>query len=88
VIKAIRNVAVAEGYMLTPHQKTAAKVIETGHAVPLDKESWQKLREKVGLEPVPPNASANPWAIKEIQKISKSTGFDKLIEEKEEPKEE
>ncbi|MGD9380904.1 MAG: CoB--CoM heterodisulfide reductase subunit C [Candidatus Thorarchaeota archaeon] len=79
VIKAIRNVAVAEGYMLEPHQKVAAKVIEAGHAVPLDKESWQKLREKVGLEPVPPNASGNPWAIEEIEKITGKSGFDKLI---------
>ena len=79
VIKAIRNIAVAEGYMLENHQKVAAKVIEAGHAVPLDKESWQKLREKVGIEPVPPNASGNPWAVEEIQKITKKSGFDKLI---------
>jgi heterodisulfide reductase subunit C len=79
VIKAIRNIAVAEGYMLEPHQKVAAKVVEAGHAVPLDKESWQKLREKVGLKPVPPNASGNPWAIEEIQKITKKSGFEDLI---------
>ena len=83
VIKAIRNVAVAEGYMLVPHQKVALKVLETGHAVPLDKESWENLREKVGIERVPPNASANPDAIEEIKKIAKKTGFDKLVEEKE-----
>ena len=79
VIKAIRNIAVAEGYMLGPHQKVAAKVVEVAHAVPLDKESWQNLRVKVGLEPVPPNASGNPWAIDEIRKITKKSGFDKLI---------
>jgi len=79
VIKAIRNVAVAEGYMLAPHQKVAAKVVEAGHAVPLDKESWEKLREKVGLEARPPNASGNPWAIEEIQKITKKSGFQDLI---------
>lgn len=84
VIKAIRNVAVAEGYMLVPHQKVALKVLETGHAVPLDKESWQKLREKVGLEPIPPNASRFPDAIDEIKKIAKKSGFDKLIAPKEE----
>jgi len=73
VIKAIRNVAVAEGYMLEPHQKTAQKVLEAGHAVPLDKDTWQDLREKVGLERVPPN----------VRKIAKKTGFDKLVEDKE-----
>jgi heterodisulfide reductase subunit C len=79
VIKAIRNIAVAEGHMLESHQKVAAKVIEAGHAVPLDKESWQKLREKVGLEPVPPNASGNPWAVEEIRKLTSKSGFDKLV---------
>ncbi|MGY5874514.1 MAG: CoB--CoM heterodisulfide reductase subunit C [Candidatus Thorarchaeota archaeon] len=84
VIKAIRNVAVAEGYMLAPHQKVAQKVLETGHAVPLDKESWEKLREKVHLPSKPPNASSHPEAIEEVLKIAKKTGFDKLVEEKEE----
>ncbi len=84
VIKAIRNIAVAEGYMLVPHQKVALKVLETGHAVPLDKESWENLRESVGIERVPPNASGHPEAIEEIRKIAKKTGFDKLIEAKEE----
>ncbi|MCK4565995.1 MAG: CoB--CoM heterodisulfide reductase subunit C [Candidatus Thorarchaeota archaeon] len=84
VIKAIRNVAVAEGYMLPPHQKTAMKVLETGHAVPLDKESWENLREKVGLERIPPNASRFPEAIEEIKKLAKKSGFDKLIAKKEE----
>lgn len=84
VIKAIRNIAVAEGYMLGPHQKVAQKVLETGHAVPLDKESWENLRESVGIERVPPNASGHPEAIEEIRKIAKKTGFDKLIEEKKE----
>ncbi|MBD3157606.1 MAG: CoB--CoM heterodisulfide reductase subunit C [Candidatus Lokiarchaeota archaeon] len=79
VIKAIRNIAVAEGHMLSNHQKVAVKVIETGHAVPLDKEMWQQLREKVGLEPIPPNASANPWAAEEVKKLSEICGFDKLI---------
>jgi len=79
VIKAIRNIAVAEGHMLEPHQKVAVKVVEAAHAVPLDKESWQNLRVKVGLEPVPPNASGNPWAIDEIRKITKKSGFEKLI---------
>jgi len=84
VIKAIRNVAVAEGHMLVPHQKTALKVLEAGHAVPLDKESWENLREKVGIERIPPNASSHPEAIEEIRKIARKTGFDKLVKSKEE----
>jgi len=79
VIKAIRNIAVAEGYMLDNHRKTAAKVVQAGHAVPLDKDTWKKMRESVGLEPVPPNASGNPWAIEEIRKITRKSGFKQLI---------
>jgi heterodisulfide reductase subunit C len=84
VIKAIRNIAVAEGYMLVPHQKTAQKVLQAGHAVPLDSDSWKDLREKVGVERVPPNASRYSEAIDEIRKIAKKTGFDKLVEDKKE----
>lgn len=70
--------------MLVPHQKTALKVLEAGHAVPLDKESWENLREKVGIERIPPNASSHPEAIEEIRKIARKTGFDKLVKSKEE----
>ena len=70
--------------MLENHQKTAQKVLEAGHAVPLDKESWSDLREKVGLERVPPNASRYSEAVEEIKKIAKKTGFDKLVADKEE----
>ncbi len=84
VIKAIRNIAVAEGYMLENHQKVAQKVLEAGHAVPLDKESWSQLRKKVGLEAVPPNASSHPEVAEEIRKIAKKSGFDRLISKKKE----
>jgi heterodisulfide reductase subunit C len=79
VIKAIRNVAVQSGYMMGPHQKVAAKVVEVGHAVPLGGTNWENLREKVGLRRVPPNASGNQWARDEIQKLTKKSGFDDLI---------
>ncbi len=79
VIKAIRTVAVKSGYMLGPHQKVAAKVVEVGHAVPLGGTTWENLREKVGLTRVPPNASGTKWARDEIQKLTKKSGFDDLI---------
>ncbi|MDF1538864.1 MAG: CoB--CoM heterodisulfide reductase subunit C [Candidatus Thorarchaeota archaeon] len=88
VIKAIRNVAVQSGYMLEPHQKVAINVLKTGHAVPLGGETWEKLRQKVGLEMRPPNASSYPDAVEEIVKIAKKSGFDKLVAEKEEEKKE
>lgn len=88
VIKAIRIIAVHSGYMLEPHQKVALNVLKTGHAVPLGGETWEKLRQKVGLEQRPPNASSNPDAIEDIVKMAKKIGFDKLVEEKEEEKKE
>ena len=84
VIKAIRIVAVAEGYMLEPHRKVAMNVLKTGHAVPLGGETWEGLRKKVGLDALPPNASSYPEAIEEIVKMAKKAGFDKLVAEKEE----
>lgn len=79
VIKAIRNVAVAEGYMLKPHQDVAKKVMETGHAVPLDRDTWSALRQKSGLTPLPPNGSSDPKVSEEIRKMAKKSKFDKLI---------
>ena len=88
VIKSIRNIAVQEGYMKEKHRAVALKALTTGHAVPLDKESWMNLREKLGLRRRPPNASTyEKEVVDEIQKICKITGFDKLVE-KEQNKEE
>lgn len=87
VIKAIRNVAVAEGYMLEPHRKVGMNVLKTGHAVPLGGETWEGLRKKVGLDEKPPNASSFPEVIEEIVKIAKKSGFDKLVAEKEKEEE-
>lgn len=75
----MRNMAVAEGYMLPQHKKTAEKLLETGHAVPLD-EANQEKRKELGLDEVPPTVHAHKDALKDVQKIMKKTGFKKLIE--------
>lgn len=75
----MRNMAVAEGYMLPQHKKTSEKLLETGHAVPLD-EANQKMRKELGLDEIPPTVHAHKDALKEVQKIMKKTGFKKLIE--------
>ncbi len=79
----LRNLACQEGYMRPEHRAVSVKLIETGHAVPIDDEKWSKMREDLGLSPLPPTVHSYPKAVKEIQHIIKKTGFDKLINYKE-----
>lgn len=75
----LRNLSCAAGYMRPEHQGVSHKLIETGHAVPIDDEKWSKMREDLGLPPLPPTVHSYPKAVKEIQHIIKKTGFDKLV---------
>ena len=62
------------------HRGVSHKFIKTGHAVPIDDEKWSKLRESLGLPPIPPTVHSYPKALREVQKLLKKTGFDKLVE--------
>lgn len=84
----MRNMAVEEGFMLPQHKGTSKKLLETGHAVPLDKERWGDLREKVGLERIPPTVHSDKKALADVQEIMKRTGFKKLVEKEAEEEEE
>lgn len=74
--------------MKPEHKGVSHKLIETGHAVPIDDEKWSKMREELGLSPLPPTTHSYPKAVKEIQHIIKKTGFDKLVNYKEGKKDE
>ncbi len=78
VILAIRNTAVKSGHMLDRHKQVAGLVMKSGHAVPID-ETNKKTRVAMGLSEVPPTTHKSPEALKEVQEITKKTGFDKLI---------
>jgi heterodisulfide reductase subunit C len=78
----LRNLACEAGYMRPEHRGVSHKLIETGHAVPIDDDKWKKLREELGLPALPPTVHSYPKAVKEIQKIIKKTGFDKLVDYK------
>ena len=82
----LRNLSCQAGYMRPEHQSVSYKLIETGHAVPIDDEKWSKMREELGLSPLPPTVHSYPKAVKEIQYIIKKTGFDKLVNYKESKK--
>ena len=75
----IRNMAVEAGHMLAPHKATSQKLIEFGHAVPIDDPKWGALRKSLGLPEKPPTVASSDDALKQVQKIIKLTNFDKLI---------
>lgn len=80
----LRNLSCQAGYMRPEHKGVSHKLIETGHAVPIDDKRWSKMREDLGLPSLPPTVHSHPKAVKEIQHIIKKTGFDKLVGYKEE----
>lgn len=82
VIVTLRNIAVEEGYMLTPHRKVSEKLLEFGHAVPIDDKNMN-LRDELDIGRIPPTVHSYEDALDQVQKILKNTGFKKLIEEQE-----
>jgi len=83
----MRNMAVDEGFMLPQHRKTSQKLLETGHAVPLD-DANQEKRKNLGLKEIPPTVHSSKKALKDVQTIMERTGFQELVEKEKEKKEE
>jgi len=83
----MRNMAVKEGYMLPQHRKTSQKLLETGHAVPID-DANRKTRKDLGLKEIPPTVHSHEDALKDVQTIMERTGFSELVEKEKEKKEE
>ncbi|MDH4214678.1 MAG: CoB--CoM heterodisulfide reductase subunit C [Candidatus Thorarchaeota archaeon] len=79
----MRNMAVDEGFMLPQHRKASQKLIETGHAVPID-DANRAIRKDLGLQENPPTTHSNEKALKDVREIMKRTGFIELIKEEEE----
>ncbi|NWF96521.1 MAG: CoB--CoM heterodisulfide reductase subunit C [Candidatus Thorarchaeota archaeon] len=75
----MRNMAVKEGFMLPQHRKSSQKLIETGHAVPLD-DANREMRSELGLQEIPPTVHSDEKALREVQEILKRTGFVDTIE--------
>ena len=79
IILKIRNIAVREGHIHPSHRTLSHTVYNTGHGVPIDNERWSKARESYGLEPLHDTTHENPEALKEVQILLRSVGFDKLV---------
>ena len=78
----MRNMAVAEGFMLPEHKSASMKLLKTGHAVPINDANREK-RASLGLDAVPPTVHSHKDALEELQTIMKRTGFKNLIERQE-----
>jgi len=73
VIRALRNIAVREGYMPSVFKELAGAILETGLAYKIP-ELRLKRRQEAGLPPLP---KAN---IESVLKLFNRTGFSKLVE--------
>jgi heterodisulfide reductase subunit C len=78
----MRNMAVEHGFMLPEHQKASQKLLQTGHAVPIDDKN-RAIRKDLGLDDAPPTTHSNEKALKDVKEILKRTGFEELIESQE-----
>jgi len=78
----MRNMAVAEGFMLPDHRKASMKLLETGHAVPINDANREK-RASLGLDEIPPTVHSHKDALDDLKTIMKRTGFKDLIESQE-----
>ncbi len=82
----MRNMAVQEGFMLPQHRKVSQKLLETGHAVPIDEKNME-MRKELGIGEIPPTVHSSEDALDQVKKIMEITGFKKLIETEREEKE-
>jgi heterodisulfide reductase subunit C len=68
IILKIRNIATRQGYAPDPLKSVIRNVIETGHAVPINKQ-FSDFREAHRLGRLPPTVHSDPKALEETQRI-------------------
>jgi heterodisulfide reductase subunit C len=73
VLRALRNMAVKEGYMPPAFKELASAILQTGYAYRIP-ELRIKKREETALPPLPKGN------IEDINKLFKATGFSKTLE--------
>lgn len=78
----MRNMAVEKGFMLPEHRRASMKLLETGHAVPINTANREK-RVSLGLDEVPPTVHSHKDALDDLKTIMERTGFKDLIEKQE-----
>ncbi len=68
VLIGIRNIAVESGFMLEGHVKTCKSLMKYGHAVSID-DKVIKMRESLGLSPVPPTIYAQAEQLEKVRDV-------------------
>ena len=68
IILKLRNIATRQGYAPDPLKSVIKNVIETGHAVPINKQ-FSVFREAHKLGKMPPTVQSDPLALIEVQRI-------------------
>jgi len=76
VLRALRNMAVKEGFVPVVYRDLASNILKTGYAYLIPSLRLRK-REEQGLPPLP---KAN---LESVAKLSEATGFSKLFKKKE-----
>ncbi|MHA1730256.1 MAG: CoB--CoM heterodisulfide reductase subunit C [Promethearchaeota archaeon] len=83
VIIMLRNLATQADLMLDNHRKLTHMFIKTGHGVPIPEgdagKKWRDLRVSYDLPPLPPTVHSFPESLKNLHKLVKLIGFDKLV---------
>ncbi len=81
IIIKLRNMAVREGHILDPLKNVIKNLVEYGHAVPIggNNSNWVKLRENLGLEPIPPTVHKYKDGLDEIAELLRLIKFHQRI---------
>jgi len=74
IIRTVRNVAFEKGFAKDRHLLVARNFMKTGHAIPIT-DDIKKVRDKLGLDAVPPTTLKSDTDLKEINTVMKLSGF-------------
>ncbi|KYH36260.1 MAG: disulfide reductase [Candidatus Hecatellales archaeon B24] len=80
LMRAVRNIAVENGYMSKEHRAVIRYLYETGHSVPI-REDVKELRAKLGLPEVPPTTHQYGKALEEVRKLMEELNYAQYGEE-------
>jgi heterodisulfide reductase subunit C len=80
LIRAVRNIAVENGYISKEHRAVIRYFYETGHSVPI-REDVKELRVKLGLPELPPTTHQHGKALEEVRKLMEELNYAQYAEE-------
>lgn len=80
ILIGIRNIAVEQGFMLEGHVRTCKSLMKYGHAVSID-EKVMKMREDLGLPPLPPTIYAHEDELAKVVDVLFSKFMPRKVEQ-------